>query len=151
MRVDTKDICATIAYLIGVRKHIVKECFDEECHDLLESLYQNQDATTIRYLCKLRTTLMLKFKKTDDEMRFNLKNINRLDWYDADNIKQLEKWGYEIIKVNYRSEKYALDFSKLIHDFTYSINSKSEVSSSILEYTNISLNISALILFTILK
>lgn len=29
MRVDTKDICATIAYLIGVRKHIVKECFDE--------------------------------------------------------------------------------------------------------------------------
>jgi len=59
---------------------------------------------------------MQKFKKTDDEMRFNLKNLNRLDWYDADNIRQLEKWGFEIIKVNYRAEKYALDFTKLIHE-----------------------------------
>lgn len=116
MRIDTKDICATIAYLIGVKKHIVKECFDEECHELLERLYQDKNATTIRYLCKLRTVLMQKFKKTDDEMRFNLQNINRLEWYDHDNIKQLEKWGYEIVKVNYRSEKYALDFTKLIHE-----------------------------------
>ncbi len=116
MRVDTKDICATFAYLIGVKKHIIAECFDAECHDLIESLSQNKEATTIRYLCKLRTVLMQKFKKTDDEMRFNLKNLNRLEWYDADNIKQLEKWGFDIIKANYRSEKYALDFAKLIHD-----------------------------------
>ncbi|MDE5583981.1 MAG: NYN domain-containing protein [Ruminococcus sp.] len=116
MRVDTKDICATIAYLIGVKKHIVIECFDSECHDLLEKLFQDKEATTIRYLCKLRTVLMQKFKKTDEEMRYNVKNLNKLDWYDHENIKQLEKWGFEIIKVNYRSEKYALDFTKLIHE-----------------------------------
>lgn len=116
MQVDTKDICATIAYLIGVKKHTIEERFDAECHDLLQTLYQDKEATTIRYLCKLRTVLMQKFKKTDYEMRYNLKNINSIEWYDADNIKQLEKWGFEILKANYRSEKYALDFTKLIHD-----------------------------------
>ena len=116
MRVDTKDVCTTVAYLIGVRNSVLLKCFDEECHDLLETLRQNKDATTIRYLCKLRTVLMQKFKKTDDAMHFDLKNLNRLEWYDAEDIKQLEKWGYEIIKVNYRSEKYILDFTKLINE-----------------------------------
>lgn len=114
MTVDTKDLVATIAYLIGIKKHIVENCFDEECHDTLQKLYNDQNATTIRYLCKLRTTLMQKFKKTDDEMRYNLKNLNRIEWYDAENIAQLEKWGIQIIQPNYRSEKYILDFTKLI-------------------------------------
>lgn len=89
--VDTKDLVATIAYLIGVKKHIVEKCFDAECHELLQKLYSSQAATTIRYLCKLRTALFLKYKKTDYEMRYNLKNLNTLEWYDAENIAQLEK------------------------------------------------------------
>lgn len=116
MRIDTKDLCATIAYLIGVKKHIIVECFDSECHELLEMLYTDKDATTIRYLCKLRTTLMQKFKKTDNEMHYNLKNLDKLEWYDLDNIQQLEKWGYKIIQPNYRSEKYILDFTKFINE-----------------------------------
>ncbi len=114
MTVDTKDLVATIAYLIGIKKHIVENCFDEECHDTLQKLYNDKNATIIRYLCKLRTTLMQKFKKTDDEMRYNLKNLNRIEWYDAENISKLEKWGINIIQPNYRSEKYILDFTRLI-------------------------------------
>ncbi len=114
--VDTKEIVTTIAYLIGVRKHIIEQCFREECGELLNALYQNQDATVIRYLCKLRTTLFQKFKKTDDAMRFELKNLNSLEWYDADNIKKLEKWGFPIIQVNYRSEKYMQDFTRMINE-----------------------------------
>ena len=114
--VDTKEIVTTIAYLIGVRKHIMEQCFREECSELLNALYQNQDATVIRYLCKLRTTLFQKFKKTDDAMRFDLKNLNSLEWYDLENIKTLEKWGFSIIQVNYRSEKYMQDFTRLINE-----------------------------------
>ena len=114
MTVDTKEIVATIAYMIGIKKHIVIQCFDNECHETLEKLYSDQSATTIRYLCKLRTTLFQKFRKTDDEMRFNLKNIDKLEWFDKDNIRQLEKWGIPIVKVNYRSEKYMLDINALI-------------------------------------
>ena len=47
-------------------------------------------------------------------MRNNLKNLNTLEWYDAENIAQLEKWGIPIIKANYRSEKYMLDLNKLL-------------------------------------
>ncbi len=112
--VDTKELVATIAYLIGVKKHIVEKCFDAECHELLQELCSSKAATTIRYLCKLRTALFLKYKKTDYEMRNNLKNLNTLEWYDAENIKTLESWGVPIIKANYRSEKYMLDLNKLI-------------------------------------
>ncbi len=116
MTVDTKEVVTTIAYLIGIKKHIIQQCFDEECHDTLERLYNDKDATTIRYLCKLRTILMQKFKKTDDAMRYDLKNLNSIEWFDKDNIKQLEKWGYSIIQVNYRAEKYMQDFTRLIQE-----------------------------------
>lgn len=114
MTVDTKEIVTTIGYMIGVKKNILEQCFGEEYHELLQTLYVNKETSIIRYLCKLRTTLMQKFKKTDDEMRFNLKNLNSMDFYDQYNIKQLEKWGFEIIKPNYRSEKYMLDLAGLI-------------------------------------
>ena len=116
MTVDTKDLVATIAYMIGVKKHIVEQCFDAECHDTLQALYKDQNATTIRYLCKLRTSLMLKFKKTDDAMRYDLQNLDKLEWFDHDNIKQLEEWGINVIQPNYRAEKYMIDISKLLSE-----------------------------------
>lgn len=116
MRTDTKEIVTTISYMIGIRRHIIENNFDGEYHDLLQSLYADKDATIIRYLCKLRSIMMQKFKKTDDEMRFNLKNIDRLDWYDHDNIKKLAEWGINIVKPNYRTEKYMQDFAALINE-----------------------------------
>ena len=50
--------------------------------------------------------LMQKFKKIDDLMRYQLKNLHNIEWYDYDNINQLEKWGFTIIQANSRSEKY---------------------------------------------
>ena len=114
MTVNTKELVTTIAYMIGIRKNVIEQRFDEECHDTLQKLYDNQDATIIRYLCKLRTTLLKYFKKTDIEMRDNLKNLNNLEWYDHNNIRQLEKWGIYVIKANYRSEKYIMDITDLI-------------------------------------
>ena len=93
MTVDTKEVVTTISYMIGVRKDILETHF-AECNELLDELYTDQSATVIRYLCKLRTTLMQKFKKTDTAMRYDLKNLHNLEWYDHDNIKQLEKWGF---------------------------------------------------------
>ena len=47
-------------------------------------------------------------------MRYNLKNLHTLEWYDHENIKQLEEWGIHIIKANYRSDKYMFDLNELI-------------------------------------
>ncbi len=115
MTVDTKEVVTTISYLIGVRKDILELNF-AECKETLNKLYADRDAAVIRYLCKLRTALLQHFKKTDDAMRYELKNLNSLEWYDHDNIKQLEKWGIMIIHANYRAEKYMYDFTKLINE-----------------------------------
>ena len=87
--VDTKDLVTTIAYLIGVRKNVLEQCFMEPSQDLLQSLYASQSATIIRYLCKLRTTLFCTFKKTDDEMRYNLKNP-----WSGMTIRTLRRWNH---------------------------------------------------------
>ncbi len=115
MTVDTKEVVTTIAYMIGVRMSALTVSYGE-CSELIEKLQADKDATTIRYLCKLRTVLMQKFKKTDDLMRYQLKNLHNIEWYDKDNIKQLEKWGFTIIQANYRSEKYMQDFTRLINE-----------------------------------
>ena len=75
MTVDTKEVVTTISYLIGVRMSALQVSY-AECSGLIEKLRADRDATTIRYLCKLRTVLMQRFKKTDDLMRFQLKNLH---------------------------------------------------------------------------
>lgn len=102
--------------MIGVRKSVLEQCFKAECEDTLNKLYADKEATVIRYLCKLRTSLFRNFKKTDQAMHYDLKNLTSMEWYDHDNIRQLEKWGFEIIHVNYRAEKYMLDFTLLINE-----------------------------------
>ncbi len=116
MRVDIKDIVITVAYMIGVNKDVVLKYYGEEYEAILQELSDNKEATIIRYLSKLRSTLFSKFKKTDYEMRYNLSNLDRLEWYDVENIRQLEEWGIPIIQVNYSSEKYMEDFTRLINE-----------------------------------
>ena len=116
MAIDTKEIVTTIAYLIGVKKSALELSFREECSEKLDFLYNNKEANIIRYLSKLRSTLFQNFKRTDDAMVYRLKNLTSLEWYDNSEIEQLNKWGIQIIKANYRSEKYILDFTKLIND-----------------------------------
>ena len=115
MTVDTKEIVTIIAYLIGVRKSTMEQSYPDNA-DTLKQLSENKEATVIRYLCKLRTALMRNFKRTDNAMRYELKNLHTLDYFDHENIKQLEKWGFCIIQANYRSDKYMIDITRLINE-----------------------------------
>lgn len=116
MRTDTKNIVLTVAFLIGVRKSAYTSVYGNENSDLLYALENSKEALTVRYLCKLRTTLMQKFKKTDNAIVYDFKNIDSLEWYDNENISQLEKWGYNVILANKRAADYAVHFNTLIHD-----------------------------------
>ncbi len=108
MRIDTKDIVCKVAYLIGVRKDFLHDNGDDSCPEIIEQLENDQNATVIRYLCKLRTSLMMTFRKTDDEIRYNLKNIDRLDWFDTDNVKWLEKHKISVLLANKLDSVYSL-------------------------------------------
>ena len=116
MRIDTKDIVCTVSYLIGVRKELLHNTYDECCFELLEQLENNRNATVIRYLSKLRTMLMKTFKKTDYALKFDLTNIDKLDWFDADNIKWLEKNNIQVMLSNKLAADYSLHINKLIAD-----------------------------------
>ena len=63
-------------------------CSDEYV-ELLNSLRESTNARILRYLCKARTSLLRNYKKTDNEIKYNLGNINRMEWFDAENINNL--------------------------------------------------------------
>ena len=115
MATYTRNVVTTVAYLIGIRKSILQNTYADEIENL-ELLFSDRNATVIRYLCKLRTALMMNFKKTDTEMKYNLTNIDKLEWFDRENIAQLEKWGFQIVKPNYTSSKYAELINRLISE-----------------------------------
>jgi hypothetical protein len=115
MQVDTMDIVATTAYLIGVRKSAWSKQFSESCPDLLETLDNNKSARIVRSLCKVRTTLMQKFKHTDREIRFEMRNLDSMsEWYDTENIKQLMRWEVPVLLVNTRAQDYSVHINELI-------------------------------------
>lgn len=114
MRTDTKEIVCRVAYLIGIKKPTLVSSYGEECAELLEQLEADKEATIIRYLCKLRSALMLKFKRTDDILRNDYINIDKIKWFDSDNIAQLEKWGIQIILPNKLAADYTPHINRLI-------------------------------------
>lgn len=54
------------------------------------------------------------FKKTDSALKYDLTNIDKLEWFDADNIKWLEKNGIRIMLSNKLAADYSLHINKLI-------------------------------------
>ena len=115
MTVDTREVVATIAYMIGVRKSALKSSYPESA-ELIEKLTADRDATVIRCLCRLRTVLMQKFKKTDTLMRYDLKNLDSIEWYDRDDIRKLQELGIPVIQANFRSDQYMQYFTRLINE-----------------------------------
>lgn len=115
-RSNTKDIVSKVAYLIGVKKTILYNQFETECPGFLQEMNDYQPARTIRSLCKLRMTLLHRFKKVDDMLRFELKNLKTIEFFDKNDIIQLEKWGIPVTQVNFRSSLYMEHFNNLIQE-----------------------------------
>ena len=114
--VDKTEIVTIVSYMIGVRDEALDKRFGGECGEILIRLRKDRGATVIRYLNRLRTRLMQNFKNTDNEIIYNLKNIDRMEWFDQDDIKNLMKLGIPVIQINCRAEKYSEHFCKLIND-----------------------------------
>ena len=109
----SKRISTIVSYLIGVPDKFLAQDY-EGYEELISELRSNESATIVRCLCKLRTTLLKNFKKTDQKMRYFLKNLTSMSEYDQQDIEYLQSHGLQIIQANYSSEKYIKDFYELI-------------------------------------
>ena len=100
MTVDRKETSVTVGMMIGIKKDSLYTHYSEYAN-LLDKLFADQNALTIRYLSKIRTSFMLKFKSIDKEIRFNLLNIDRLpDYFNAEEVMQLQKWDVPVVQSN---------------------------------------------------
>ena len=111
-RQDQTRVCTIMAFLIGVDWQKCSFYYEQE-EQLYEELQANQECVIIRCLCRIRTNLMLNYSETQNQMVYNLTNLDRQERYRED-VKTLHKCGIDIIKVNYFVNLYLADINKLI-------------------------------------
>ena len=109
---DQTRLCTMIAFLIGVDWQKCRFYYENDTA-LHEELQANKECVIIRSFCRIRTNLILNFSETENEMRYNLTNIDRQERFRED-VRTLSKNGVDIIKVNYHVNQYLADLNKLI-------------------------------------
>lgn len=111
------DIVTTIAYMIGVNNENLKNWYGKRNPALIEALGKSKEATIIQYLCNVRTSLMKHFLAVDNEIVYNMSNLDRMpQYFNVDEIKKLQEWGLNLIQVNFRATAYISRVNKLIDD-----------------------------------
>lgn len=110
----TTALVTVIAYMTGLDIDTIKLHYGEYNDSLIDQLQNETAATIIRFLSRLRTTLLSHFKEVDNEILYNLGNIDRMALFNQDEIKQLRKWGVDVVRTNYRSDKYVALFCEFI-------------------------------------
>lgn len=114
--VSRAEVAAIVAYMLGLDDEHLEEYYSHHYAQLLQSLRSDKNATIIRYLCSIRTILMNHFLQVDNEMRYNLSNLDRMEYFNKEEISQLDKWGVHVIQPNYRSDKYIFLLTELIDE-----------------------------------
>ena len=76
--VSRAEVAAIAAYMLGLDNEHLEEYYSHHYAQLLQSLRSDKNATIIRYLCRIRTILMNNFLQVDNEMRYNLSNLDRM-------------------------------------------------------------------------
>lgn len=110
------NIVAKIAYLIGVRRSYL-EIYTNIEPNIIDELDKYPPARIVRSLCQLRCRLMINFLKTENAIKYDLKNLDTIgDIYQSD-IKILKEYGVSILKANYRVNGYIVDINELIRQY----------------------------------
>ena len=80
--VSRAEVATIVAYMLGVPDEILNEYYSHHYSKLLETLKNNKDANIIRYLSKIRTELFKHFRDVDNEIVYNLSNLDRMSFFD---------------------------------------------------------------------
>lgn len=98
-----KNIITIVAYLIGVsdEKFTGDDRFDLEEYERLKT---NENATIIKYLCRLRTQFLRNYKNIDDARKYEMRVLETMsDYLDIEGIRYLRERGIEVNVPNAKS------------------------------------------------
>lgn len=112
--IATTSLVCTISYMVGFDLDRLELHFGEHNKELIGKLKENKNLTIIRCLCRIRTKLMMRFKKIDEDLLFGLSGLENNQHIDANDIRQLRKYGIEVVKPNTRADKYVSIINELI-------------------------------------
>ena len=112
---STYFVISRVAYLIGVPKEVFEKEHSSPKLDIYEQLQENPNARILRNLCMIRTGLIRYFTQISNAMMYDLKNIDSVpDYIPPECAKQLWRDGVQLLKANYKPEKYIADINRLI-------------------------------------
>ena len=112
--INTYQLVLPIAYLLGVNSEKIK--LMPQGSEALEKLQKNEKATIIRALCNIRSNLMLKWEETEYSIVYSMKNLGEQELF-KDDIKTLNNYGVEFIKVNCKTNQYIIRANHFIKQF----------------------------------
>lgn len=109
---NTYEITSKVGFLIGVNKSIFESETSTLEYNWFQLMIQDPAARIIRNLCALRTQLFRQYKKINNEIFFNMRNLNTLPEYvSPELLKDLEADGIEVIHANWQLNQYIIYFS----------------------------------------
>jgi hypothetical protein len=112
--VSRAEVATIVAYMLGIEDARLEEYYSHHYGALLEKLRRDRGATTIRYLCRIRTTILNNFLNIDNDIRYNLSNLDRMPCFNKKEIDKLFSWGIAVVQPNYRSDRYIQHITELI-------------------------------------
>ena len=110
----TTAVVTVVAYMMGMNDDKLEGYYADDNAVIIDELRASKEATIIRYLNRVRTTIYHNFKEIDNEIVYNLGNIDRMDIFNQDEIKALKKWDIPLVQTTYRADKYTEHCCKLI-------------------------------------
>ncbi|MBR2421338.1 MAG: NYN domain-containing protein [Oscillospiraceae bacterium] len=115
---STYLIISRVAYLIGVPKKIFENEHEPPQLEIYRELEKDRNARIIRNLCMLRTAIEQNYKKINDQMYYDVKNLHSLpDLVPQESLRGLMADGIEIEKSNYKLTQYLIDINRYITNY----------------------------------
>lgn len=112
------EVTSTVAYLIGVPKHIFEQDYAPLQMSHYTKLEQDKTARIIRNLCMIRTAIQRNFKNINDAMRRDFRTIAAMPEYIPEEaMRQLREDGVSFIKKSStRLSHHIIEINRLISD-----------------------------------
>lgn len=111
---NTYKMVSCIGFLIGVPENALLQFPDGEKY--VNELKENNSAVIMRCLCNIRSSLMSKWRITEQALVYDMINLDRHELYKAD-VAEIVKRGVDFIKVNSNTNEYIIWTNSLIESY----------------------------------